>query len=137
MPVLSIGRGPESGLPLPHALVSRRHAELRTGPQGPILTDLGSSNGTFIGKERLLPNQPRVLVDGAVFRIGPYTLTYRRQSLRRIPGKQKMSSSQSGQNNQNNQSSQSRNCRRLQLLPRRPLRLFRSRFLYCQAHPRR
>ena len=76
MPVLSIGRGPESGLPLPHALVSRRHAELRTGPQGPILTDLGSSNGTFTGKERLLPNQPRVLVDGTVFRIGPYTLTY-------------------------------------------------------------
>ena len=77
MPVLSIGRGPESGLPLSHALVSRRHAELRLGPQGPILTDLGSSNGTFIGNERLLPNQPHVLVDGTTFRIGPYQLTYR------------------------------------------------------------
>jgi len=76
MPVLHIGRAPENELPLSHEMVSRIHAELRMGPQGPILTDLGSSNGTFIGTERLLPNQPRVLADGATFLVGPFLLTY-------------------------------------------------------------
>src|SRR5437764_15246458 len=76
MPVLRIGRTPENGLALPHPMISRNHAELRMGQQGPMLTDLGSSNGTFIGDQRLLPNQPRVLTDGITFRIGPYLLTY-------------------------------------------------------------
>jgi phage tail-like protein len=75
--VLSIGRTPEAGLTLPHPLISRAHAELRRQAQGVTLTDLGSSNGTFIGNERLLPQQPRILTDGMSFHIGPYTLTYR------------------------------------------------------------
>ena len=78
MAVLSIGRLPENGLVLADdSRVSRYHAELRLEPQGPILTDLGSSNGTFIGERRLLPNQPLLLADGTSFRIGQYTLTYR------------------------------------------------------------
>jgi phage tail-like protein len=56
--------------------VSRNHAELRIGAQGPVLTDLGSSNGTFIGDQRLSANQPQVLTHGTTFRIGPYLLTY-------------------------------------------------------------
>jgi phage tail-like protein len=85
MPVLSIGRGPENGLPLSHQLVSRSHAELRLGPQGPLLTDLGSSNGTFIGNERLLPNQPHMLADGVTFRIGPFILAYRAAGQAALP----------------------------------------------------
>src|SRR2546430_2732665 len=77
MPVLRIGRTPESGLPLLDPEVSRNHAELRMESQGLILTDLGSSNGTFIGTERLLANQPHLLSDGTTFRIGPFLLTYR------------------------------------------------------------
>ena len=42
----------------------------------PILTDLGSTHGTIVKGQRLLPNEPLVLVDGAVFRIGPYSLIY-------------------------------------------------------------
>jgi len=57
-------------------MVSRAHAELRMEPRGLILTDLGSSNGTFIGTQRLLPNQPHVLTHGTTFRIGPFLLTY-------------------------------------------------------------
>ena len=75
-----IGRAPETDISLPHPLVSRAHAEVRLstqGTQGMIVTDLGSSNGTFIGDERLVPNQPRVLTDGMSFRIGPYQLSYR------------------------------------------------------------
>ena len=76
MDVLKIGRVPESGLQLSHAMVSRTHAEVRVEAQGPILTDLGSTHGTIVKGQRLLPNEPLVLVDGAVFRIGPYSLIY-------------------------------------------------------------
>ncbi len=75
-PIIRIGRTPENGLPLPNPMVSRIHAELRFTPQGLLLTDLGSANGTFIDKQRLLPNQPLILADGTTFRIGPFLLTY-------------------------------------------------------------
>lgn len=75
-PVLSIGRTPDNGLTLPHPMVSRRHAELRLQPEGLILTDVGSSNGTFVEGARLLPHQPRLLTSGTVFQIGPFQLIY-------------------------------------------------------------
>jgi phage tail-like protein len=75
-PVIRIGRSPENELSLPHQEVSRLHAELHTEPQGAILTDLGSSNGTYIGSQRLLPHQPQLLTNGTTFRIGPFLLTY-------------------------------------------------------------
>ncbi|MBX0331262.1 FHA domain-containing protein [Oscillochloris sp. ZM17-4] len=74
--VLSIGRTPDNGLSLPHPLIARRHAELRLDEGRLTLTDMGSRTGTFIGETRLLPNQPQVLPDGAVFRIGPFEITY-------------------------------------------------------------
>lgn len=77
MPVLTIGRTPDNGLSLPHPLVSRRHAELRLSSEGAILTDLGSANGTFVDGNRLLPDQPVPLADGAIFQIGPFVLAYR------------------------------------------------------------
>jgi phage tail-like protein len=74
--VLRIGRVPESNIHLSNGKVSRNHAEVRVEPQGPILTDLGSTYGTFIKGQRLLPNEPQLLVDGTAFEIGPYTLVY-------------------------------------------------------------
>lgn len=76
MDVLRIGRVPESGLQLSHGMVSRNHAEVRVEPQGPILTDLGSTHGTIVKGQRLLPNEPFLLIGGTVFSIGPYTLIY-------------------------------------------------------------
>jgi phage tail-like protein len=73
---ITIGRAPEVGVSLPHPLISRAHAQVRLDVQGLLLTDLGSSNGTFIGEERLAPNQPRILTDSMTFRIGPYQLSY-------------------------------------------------------------
>ncbi|HET8841408.1 MAG TPA: phage tail protein I [Ktedonobacteraceae bacterium] len=76
MTVLRIGRAPENGLQLDHNMISRSHAEIRLQAQGVTLTDLGSSNGTFIGSERLLAHQPHLLTEGSSFRIGPYWFTY-------------------------------------------------------------
>lgn len=77
MPVLRIGRTPENGLMLDDHKISRNHAEIRQGSQGATLTDLGSSNGTFIGDQRLPPQLPYLLTDGTSFRIGSYLLFYR------------------------------------------------------------
>jgi phage tail-like protein len=75
-PVLSIGRLPENGLPLPHPMVSRSHAELRLEQGRVMLTDLGSGNGTVVRGARLLANQPRELLGGEEILIGPFLLTY-------------------------------------------------------------
>ncbi len=75
-PLLTIGRTPDNGLSLADTLVSRHHAELRLEPEGLTLTDLHSSNGTFVDGVRLPPNQPRLLANGAHIQIGPFLLTY-------------------------------------------------------------
>lgn len=74
--VLTMGRLPDNGLPLPDPIVSRYHAELRPAPEGPVLTDLGSSNGTYVAGNRLLANQPHLLHGGDVFQIGPFVVAY-------------------------------------------------------------
>ncbi|QKW07211.1 FHA domain-containing protein [Streptomyces sp. NA04227] len=43
-----IGRAPENDLVVEDLAVSRRHAELRAGPQGYEIVDLGSQNGTYL-----------------------------------------------------------------------------------------
>ena len=73
----SIGRSPESDLVLPEASVSARHAELRTDGAATLLTDLDSSNGTFVDGVRLLPQQPRALEHGQTITIGPFDLAFR------------------------------------------------------------
>jgi hypothetical protein len=85
MDLLRIGREPGNDLPLPDRRVSNRHAELRMLPEGPVLTDVGSTNGTWLQGERMLPQQPALLAHGAVFEIGPYTFTYYAPLPRAVP----------------------------------------------------
>jgi len=77
LPVLTIGRTPDNGLSLPHPDVSRHHAEVRLTDDGPIFTDVGSSNGTVVAGARLLPYQPLPLIDGLVIQIGPFSVLCR------------------------------------------------------------
>jgi ABC-type multidrug transport system ATPase subunit len=48
-----IGRRPDADVRVDHELVSRNHAVVRLTARGWILEDLGSSNGTFAGGERV------------------------------------------------------------------------------------
>jgi pSer/pThr/pTyr-binding forkhead associated (FHA) protein len=59
---LEIGRDPAAGLSLPEdQLVSFRHARVTPAADGPLIEDLGSSNGTFVNGVRLTgPTQLRV-----------------------------------------------------------------------------
>lgn len=71
----TIGREPSNTLVLDDALCSRNHARIiqQTDSLGTVryqLIDIGSSNGTFVGGQRLAANQPFWLTAGNVIRIG-------------------------------------------------------------------
>lgn len=70
-----IGRAAEAGLRLDHAMVSRRHAEIRRATDGTwTLRDLGSRNGTMVNGRAV---GQCVLEDGDVIGVGPFQLTLR------------------------------------------------------------
>lgn len=77
-PVVIIGREPGvaepgGGLALPSEKVSRRHARIDRGSDGRFrIMDLGSTNGTYLGGDRLRPNVPHELIPGKIARIGDF-----------------------------------------------------------------
>ncbi len=70
---LTIGRSPENTLQLNDLQVSRRHCVFQQTPNGTILKDLGSGNGTYIGEQRVLEYRMSV---GDVVKVGPFNLRY-------------------------------------------------------------
>ncbi len=50
----SVGRRPDSSLCLPYRTVSSNHAEFQANPDGLMLRDLGSTNGTYVNGEKLI-----------------------------------------------------------------------------------
>ncbi len=71
---LTIGRLPPSDLILPGADVSRRHCRLQPEGARLRLTDLGSTNGTFLGGRRIAA--PVLLDPGMSFEVGMWRLRY-------------------------------------------------------------
>ena len=71
---LLIGRNPQVDVPLEAPVVSWQHARLDRTPQGHVLTDLNSTNGTFVNGQRLA--RPHALQQGDVVQIGPFRLVY-------------------------------------------------------------
>ncbi len=72
---ITIGRNPDSTIFLDDMQVSRRHAKVELTPQGAILRDLGSGNGTYVGNRRILEHQ---LADGEIIVIGKQQLQYKK-----------------------------------------------------------
>jgi predicted component of type VI protein secretion system len=75
---LRMGRAPDNALVLTDPQSSSRHAEIAPayGGNGYQITDLNSTNGTFVNEQRLAPNAPRPLNAGDVIRIGNTNITY-------------------------------------------------------------
>ncbi len=71
---LVIGRAPPAGLLLRDGAVSRAHCRVELSGGEVRVTDLNSTNGTFVDGDRI--QEPRVLEQGATLTIGPYTLVY-------------------------------------------------------------
>ena len=74
---LTCGRGRENDLVLAHDEVSRFHVRFERGLSGYLVTDLDSSNGTYLNDELVVAHQARLLKDGDRLTLGPYTLSFR------------------------------------------------------------
>lgn len=71
-----IGRLPGCAVVLDDPEVSRSHCLLAIAGDLATLTDLGSTNGTWLDGERVLGSRP--LAPGATLRVGPFQLHYQR-----------------------------------------------------------
>jgi len=74
--ILTIGRALDNRLVVNHPTASSHHAEIRSGFNGYSLTDLGSTNGTFVNEQPLTPHLPRLLQGGDRIRIGDMVCIY-------------------------------------------------------------
>lgn len=69
----TLGRGTESDIVVDDTGVSRRHLEIRRTPRGVVVTDLGSTNGTFVEGNRITA---ATLVDGNTITMGRTRLLF-------------------------------------------------------------
>ena len=73
-PTLTIGRSASNDLMLPDNRVSRQHALIEQRAGDAVLTDLGSSNGTFVNGRPVRSSYP--LQAGALIRLGNTELVF-------------------------------------------------------------
>ncbi|MDR1033759.1 MAG: DUF3662 domain-containing protein [Bifidobacteriaceae bacterium] len=72
--VVTVGRDSTSDIVLDDSSISRQHLEFRVTPAGVIATDLGSTNGFYIGNSRITST---TLKDGDILSVGRLKLIYR------------------------------------------------------------
>jgi pSer/pThr/pTyr-binding forkhead associated (FHA) protein len=75
--VKTIGRATGADLIIDAALVSRVHCRLEAGKDGVDVTDLSSTNGTFVNDKRV---DRATLVNGDRLRVGRVELTLEKSS---------------------------------------------------------
>jgi pSer/pThr/pTyr-binding forkhead associated (FHA) protein len=68
-----LGRHPDSEISLDDITVSRRHAEIERTPDGYVVSDAGSLNGTYVNQERV---ERGVLRHGDELQIGKFRLVF-------------------------------------------------------------
>jgi len=66
-----LGRHPDSEIMLDDITVSRRHAAIEQTPEGYVVTDAGSLNGTYVNQERI---ERAVLHHGDELQVGKFRL---------------------------------------------------------------
>ncbi len=71
---ITVGSEPRNGLVLTHSSVSRRHAVIRRRGKRFELSDLNSSNGTFVNEQRI--HAPTLIDDRAQVRFGGVRLVF-------------------------------------------------------------
>ena len=70
----TIGRTPANSIALRDASVSAHPARVVRTPEGFLIEDVGSRNGTYINSEKL--TEKRLLADGDLVRVGKIILTF-------------------------------------------------------------
>jgi pSer/pThr/pTyr-binding forkhead associated (FHA) protein len=74
-PVISIGRSTDNNLQLTDERISRHHAQIELLENKPLLTDLGSANGTVLNGTELEPRIPVSLKHGDQIQISSFSIT--------------------------------------------------------------
>jgi adenylate cyclase len=74
LPRVTLGRHPQNTVKLLDREVSKEHAGIERGPEGYVLKDLGSSNGTFVNGQRI---REVLLADGDKLAFGNSNFTFR------------------------------------------------------------
>jgi serine/threonine-protein kinase len=69
-----VGRAKEATICVLDSELSRQHAAVDRTAEGWFVTDLGSSNGTFLDGQRLPPHQPARFGPGLVVRLGSHRI---------------------------------------------------------------
>jgi pSer/pThr/pTyr-binding forkhead associated (FHA) protein len=67
-----IGRGVDCDMVIDHPHVSKKHCRVQLTDSGVEVTDLRSTNGTFLGDRRLPPHAPVPWRDLPTIRVGPF-----------------------------------------------------------------
>src|SRR5436190_22131752 len=73
-----IGRSPESDIHIETPLISRSHARITIKERECVIEDLGSSNGTFVGGDKI--TAITILRIGTKLMLGPVTLEISRDA---------------------------------------------------------
>ena len=71
--ITRLGRHPDSEISLDDITVSRRHAEVERTPDGYVVSDDGSLNGTYVNQERI---DKLLLRHGDELQIGKFRLVF-------------------------------------------------------------
>ena len=74
-PEVTVGRAPDNDVVLPDPSVSGHHARLIATAEGYRVSDVGSTNGTYLNAQRLPPQAWRALNVGDTLTVGPYAIT--------------------------------------------------------------
>jgi pSer/pThr/pTyr-binding forkhead associated (FHA) protein len=68
-----LGRHPDSEISLDDITVSRRHADIERTPEGYVVSDAGSLNGTYVNQERV---DKMLLRHGDELQIGKFRMVF-------------------------------------------------------------
>ncbi len=82
-PVITIGRNPASSMVLSSPSVSWNHARIEQTANGEVITDLGSSNGTYVNGQRI--TAPYRLQPNDRIQVGPFRVRYNKDAVTQMP----------------------------------------------------
>jgi DNA-binding NtrC family response regulator len=80
--VVSVGTARDNALPVADFTVSRYHLDVSVKPGGILVTDLGSTNGTYIGAVRI---ERAIVPPGTLLRLGGTTIRFDDAVRRTVP----------------------------------------------------
>ena len=74
--VITLGRAQTNDIVLLDNKASRNHAQIKVTPTYCEVIDLGSANGTYVNRRKLVANQPQKLQPNDLIQIGPMKFTF-------------------------------------------------------------